>query len=783
MTRAIPVVRRLRTLDLNRLRPIAEYAESLVANTIESNQLDIHAKLELATEYFNKVTQLDHEILEHPDLPDGEMDMECANYDEHRALGLLCIASLRARLQVDPSRAVASETVIQQTAQGSTASQQTGARIDPFPVCAGSRSSVADVTPEPFDGNRLHYRAFTAQFNNWISRKGNLTKLDKLVVLRKLLKGEAKSLIESLEIIESNYDVAVSLLEQAFGQVDIERQQIMSTLFHMPRMKSPSDVAGLRSALNVVQSCIQRMEALGASLSEIAFAIEPAILASVPSEIIFEYSESVGRSSGLAASSRSSDTATDATLSSRTADEISGLIAYLRRFANHRERTDLILKTHRTVDDRDAKRTSTSAGRNQRRTPPPASKHSTINALAQTKTRTRSCFFCKDTGHKPSKCTAEVDLKKRHEILERLKRCAKCFRFKHDENSTCQGPKEACSTCQSREHYTAMHSQSVGGTVTAVTSEDDALVLLHTASVFVVSGPHRIPARLFLDGGSSATFVHPSLVRKLTDASPIETARMGFTTFSDKQQLVMKRFRITLESTHDSQRVDIRAFEYNFKANPSPQCSTRDRRMIENFASDHVLADKALSASTPAPPVTILIGRDQFFKIAHVGREKRLEGELVARDSVFGWIVGGATEPVDNRHPELLRADVHCCVASISRSARDLEKLWRLEAIGIEPEDHSSLSSDEASALRQFRETLRYKDKRYVVEVPKSPSIQALQSNLKPALTRLERQLSPLRKNPEKYERNHREIMEFVVKGHAVTDSRLGIRETGCFSL
>ena len=108
-----------------------------------------------------------------------------------------------------------------------------------------------------------------------------------------------------------------------------------------------------------------------------------------------------------------------------------------------------------------------------------------------------------------------------------------------------------------------MHPPNPTAVVTAVTScdspDDPPMVLLHTASVSVISCPERIPARLFLDVGSSATFIHPELVKNLAGEQPIEKARMGITMFSEERELAMNRFRITLESIHDAQRVDISA--------------------------------------------------------------------------------------------------------------------------------------------------------------------------------------------------------------------------------
>ncbi|XP_003741472.2 LOW QUALITY PROTEIN: uncharacterized protein LOC100908636 [Galendromus occidentalis] len=316
-----------------------------------------------------------------------------------------------------------------------------------------------------------------------------------------------------------------------------------------------------------------------------------------------------------------------------------------------------------------------------------------------------------------------------------------------------------------------MHCEDLKSTVSVVSTTDDErsipAVLLHTASAFVVHGSQRIPVRLFLDSGSALTFVSPRLMHLLPDFKPISSARLGLTTFTSNHDLVSKQFRLTIQSTHDSARVDVNAYEYDFMVDPSPRCSEKDRKIIDGFAATHRLADSALATNTAGPSVSLLIGRDQFFKIAHVGIEQTLEGELVARGSILGWIIGGTAERAIEPRLELLQANVHCCVASISRNAEELERLWSLEAIGIEKEDASPLSSDELSATRQFKDSLKYENSRYTVSMPRRPGVEELRDNLEQALDRLNSKLRGLRSHPVTYSRYHQEVMSFVEQGHA----------------
>ena len=100
--------------------------------------------------------------------------------------------------------------------------------------------------------------------------------------------------------------------------------------------------------------------------------------------------------------------------------------------------------------------------------------------------------------------------------------------------------------------------------------------------------------------------------------------------------------------------------------------------------------------------------------------------------------------------------------------ARALERLWDLDTVGITGQrTESSLSADEESAVRQFESGLSCGDGRYTVVSPKRESISLLPNNRLVAEQRLERKISQLRQDPQKYRRYDQEILRFVQDGYA----------------
>ena len=71
-----------------------------------------------------------------------------------------------------------------------------------------------------------------------------------------------------------------------------------------------------------------------------------------------------------------------------------------------------------------------------------------------------------------------------------------------------------------------------------------------------------------------------------------------------------------------------------------------------------------------------------------------------------------------------------CCAATLTAAAKDVDRLWNLDNIGLqEPASETALSSEDDSALRQFREGLEYDGARYTVPLPKRDTIATLPNN------------------------------------------------------
>ena len=233
------------------------------------------------------------------------------------------------------------------------------------------------------------------------------------------------------------------------------------------------------------------------------------------------------------------------------------------------------------------------------------------------------CLFCETTDHRSSRCSSDVPVDSRRETLTRLKRCVKCFRPEHKTAGECRGPKCPCDICKSPKHYTAMHAAKnspirasaapamappVPITNAAVlsaaaewpdSSTNAAATMVLTASALIVNGGQRIPVRIFLDNGSTDTFISPKVRRLIGTERPIYRATMAVQAFGSQYQLEVDKFRLRLSSFSGGKVFECSGYEHDFGVDP-PNCHPPEvTRAIQRFNEPHEIADRSLLGEWP----------------------------------------------------------------------------------------------------------------------------------------------------------------------------------------
>ena len=147
-----------------------------------------------------------------------------------------------------------------------------------------------------------------------------------------------------------------------------------------------------------------------------------------------------------------------------------------------------------------------------------------------------------------------------------------------------------------------------------------------------------------------------------------------------------------MSSRHDDAGVKVFAYEPDFGVHSSSQCPPILRSAVEDFARDHGLADSSILGGQFAPPSAMLIRIDRFDKIEYLNREERLIGGVIAKETRFGWILGGHIKPAITGFVSAIRDA--CGAATLTASARDVDRLRNFESIGLsEPKTETTHSS------------------------------------------------------------------------------------------
>ena len=113
-----------------------------------------------------------------------------------------------------------------------------------------SNINLPKITLEEFDGNILNWRGFWEQFKTTIGENNTLSDTEKFTYLKTLLKGSAHDLIYGLKLTSNNYEKAITMLTQRYGNTQVLISTNMATYLNCQRLNQ------LMTWLNFVWSMI-----------------------------------------------------------------------------------------------------------------------------------------------------------------------------------------------------------------------------------------------------------------------------------------------------------------------------------------------------------------------------------------------------------------------------------------------------------------------------------------------------------------------------------------------
>ena len=119
---------------------------------------------------------------------------------------------------------------------------------------------------QKFDGDILKWQEFWDSFEASIHRNPSLQPVDKSSYLRAELEGVASTVISGLELTNSNYEVAVSLLQERLGRDELMIDSHYSAL--MDLHVSLNHTANLRATYDMIEKHLRSLKALGENVDQ-----------------------------------------------------------------------------------------------------------------------------------------------------------------------------------------------------------------------------------------------------------------------------------------------------------------------------------------------------------------------------------------------------------------------------------------------------------------------------------------------------------------------------------
>ncbi|XP_067029583.1 uncharacterized protein [Acropora muricata] len=115
-----------------------------------------------------------------------------------------------------------------------------------------------------FGGELLKWQDFWDSFESAIHSNASLNPVEKMNYLRAKLEGEAEEVISGLTLTNANYEEAIRLLQNRFGQNEIIINAHYSSLMDMP--SSSSSTSALRTSYDSIEKHLRSLQALGEDL-------------------------------------------------------------------------------------------------------------------------------------------------------------------------------------------------------------------------------------------------------------------------------------------------------------------------------------------------------------------------------------------------------------------------------------------------------------------------------------------------------------------------------------
>lgn len=400
---------------LKKQRTTAKSSFTRISNWLDENINDITV-FELKDRethlhnYFNKYSEIQDQI-DHLVLEGTGVDLEDRLCFENKYFAL--IACIRNRLHV------------LETSNSSPTSPISQSYVTHTPSV-----KLPQIAIPTFTGEFSKWVPFHQLFTSLIINNNSLTQIEKLIYLKSSLRGEPLSLIDSLQLINENFDIAITILEHRYNNdLSIINSHLNSILDTPVLVKSTTQ--SLREFITSIKQNVDSLKNLNAPVEHWDLILINILSRKLDFSTKREYQSSKNRKS---------------------------LPTLKEFFEILEERCNVLsdLNSSTTTKEKQVKNYSTATHLSYN-SPQTSPAHSSQNTPAHSSQYIPDikCSYCNNTNHKIYKCNNFNALthQEKTSFVRSKKMCFNCLGTRHTYNEcTSRG----CSIC-TKKHHTLLH--------------------------------------------------------------------------------------------------------------------------------------------------------------------------------------------------------------------------------------------------------------------------------------------------------------------------------------
>ena len=148
-----------------------------------------------------------------------------------------------------------------------------------------SHAKLPKLTLDKFNGELLSWQSFWDQYSVAIHTNSSLSDIEKFNYLRSYLTEAPGECIKGLSLTSANYEKAVEILKERYGNKQILISSYMDVLMKLPKSNDMKDINKLRKIYNSLETSARNLADLGVVITSYGTLLISIISDRIPTEL------------------------------------------------------------------------------------------------------------------------------------------------------------------------------------------------------------------------------------------------------------------------------------------------------------------------------------------------------------------------------------------------------------------------------------------------------------------------------------------------------------------